>query len=75
MQRLANKTAIVTGASRGIGKAIAVAFGQEGAKVVVTARTTTALEALADQLTQFRKGKALLGYLNLLKADHIRLLY
>jgi len=52
MQRLVNKTAIVTGASRGIGKAIAVAFGREEAKVVVTARTTTALEALADQLSQ-----------------------
>jgi 3-oxoacyl-[acyl-carrier protein] reductase len=52
MQRLTNKIAIVTGASRGIGKAIAVTFGREGAKVVVTARTTTALEALADQLSQ-----------------------
>ena len=52
MQRLANKIAIVTGASRGIGKAIALTFGREGAKVAVTARTTKALEALADQLNQ-----------------------
>ncbi len=51
MQRLANKIALVTGASKGIGKAIAVAFGREGAHVVVTARTRSVLEALAQQLT------------------------
>lgn len=37
--RLANKVAIVTGSSRGIGKAIALAYSREGAKVVVAART------------------------------------
>ena len=36
---LQGKVAIVTGASRGIGKAIAKAYAREGAKVVVTART------------------------------------
>jgi 3-oxoacyl-[acyl-carrier protein] reductase len=38
MERLAGKVAIVTGSSSGIGKAIALRFGQEGAKVVVAAR-------------------------------------
>ena len=38
MQRLNNKVAIVTGSSSGIGKAIALRFGAEGAQVVVTAR-------------------------------------
>ena len=45
MRKLENRIAIVTGASQGIGKAIAFAFGQRGAKVVVTARTTNAIEA------------------------------
>ena len=35
MQILENKVAIVTGSSRGIGRAIAIAFAQEGCKVVV----------------------------------------
>ena len=52
MRKLENRIAIVTGASQGIGKAIALAFGQQGAKVVVTARTTDAIEAVANQLRE-----------------------
>jgi 3-oxoacyl-[acyl-carrier protein] reductase len=52
MQRLEDKIAVVTGASKGIGKAIALALAHEGASVVVTARTTQAIKALADQIGQ-----------------------
>jgi 3-oxoacyl-[acyl-carrier protein] reductase len=50
MKRLDGKIAIVTGASQGIGKAMALAFALEGANVVVTARTAQALDDLAGQI-------------------------
>jgi NAD(P)-dependent dehydrogenase (short-subunit alcohol dehydrogenase family) len=40
MKSLANKIAVVTGASRGVGKGIALGLGEAGATVYVTARTT-----------------------------------
>jgi len=49
---LNNKVAVVTGASKGIGKAIARAFGQQGAKVIVVSRKADAVKETADE---FRK--------------------
>lgn len=48
--KLAGRTALVTGASRGIGRAIARAFVGEGARVVVSGRDGGALAALSDDL-------------------------
>ena len=50
--RLKNKTAIVTGASSGIGRESALRFAAEGAKVVVGARRTARLETLVDEIRQ-----------------------
>ncbi|WP_447978569.1 SDR family NAD(P)-dependent oxidoreductase [Candidatus Nitrospira bockiana] len=47
MKRLAGKVAVVTGSSSGIGKAIAVVFGREGARVVVAARRERLCEEVA----------------------------
>jgi len=47
--RLDRKTAWVTGAGKGLGRAIAVALSQAGATVAVTARTTSDLEQLASE--------------------------
>jgi len=50
---LKGKTAIVTGGSRGIGKAIALGFAKAGAKVVLTSRKVNDLEANAAEIKAF----------------------
>ena len=52
MKRLVNKVAIVTGSSSGIGKAIALRFGAEGAKVVVAARRYYLCEQTVAQIKE-----------------------
>lgn len=55
---LHNKVAIITGASRGIGRATALTFAQAGAGVVLAARNKHELQALADEI-KAQGGKAL----------------
>ena len=56
--RFKDKVAIVTGSSTGIGEAIALAFGREGASVVLAARTLEKLRSHAEKIRE-AGGKAL----------------
>jgi NAD(P)-dependent dehydrogenase (short-subunit alcohol dehydrogenase family) len=48
--RLAGRIAVITGASRGIGRAVAMAFAAEGAHLILVARTAGALEEVDDAI-------------------------
>jgi len=50
LSRLDGKVALVTGGSRGIGKAIAARLARSGAEVVITARSAEAAEATAEAI-------------------------
>ena len=50
MPNLEGKTAIVTGSSRGIGRAIAIRLAKEGARVVLCARTAEILRQVASEI-------------------------
>ncbi len=52
-----SRVVLVTGASRGIGRAAALAFAQAGAHVVALARTQGALEELDDEIRALRPGE------------------
>jgi NAD(P)-dependent dehydrogenase (short-subunit alcohol dehydrogenase family) len=55
--RLDGKTALVTGAGRGIGRAVALALAAAGAELILVSRTRSQLEEVAREVAQ-RDGKA-----------------
>jgi 3-oxoacyl-[acyl-carrier protein] reductase len=58
MQRFANKTAVVTGAGRGIGQEIARALAAEGAKVAVVSRSESSCGKAAEEINAAFPGSA-----------------
>ena len=68
---LAGRIALVTGASRGIGRASALALAGAGAHVVAVARTQGALESLDDEIKAVSSEGATLVPMDLLSGDNI----
>jgi NAD(P)-dependent dehydrogenase (short-subunit alcohol dehydrogenase family) len=68
--RLEGRVALITGASRGIGAAVAKRFAAEGAQVILLARTQASLEEVDDEI-RAAGGKATLVPLDLRKPDDI----
>jgi len=69
-ERLKDRIALITGASRGIGRAVALAFARQGAHVLLLARARTALEDVDDAIKE-SGGKATLIPLNLTDGKRI----
>jgi NAD(P)-dependent dehydrogenase (short-subunit alcohol dehydrogenase family) len=69
-QRLAGRIAVITGASRGIGAAVAKRYAAEGAHVVLIARTVGGLEELDDAI-KVAGGSATLVPLDLRELDRV----
>ena len=70
-KRLSGKVAIVTGASRGIGRAISVALAKEAATVVLAARSVRKLQETAEQVTH-AGGKAEIVVTDLAEEEAIK---
>lgn len=68
--RLAGRVVVVTGASRGLGRAVAEACAGEGAQLVLVARTRGALEEV-DDAVRARGGQATLVTLDLTKGEMV----
>ena len=59
MQDITNKSVLITGGSKGIGKGIANVLIKKGANVAITSRSKKEAEEVAIQLNKFKKGMAM----------------
>lgn len=71
--KLSNRVALITGASRGIGAAVAKLFAREGAHVILLARSKSALEEVDDAI-RAEGGQATLMPFDLSKIDELEAL-
>lgn len=71
MFSLAGKACVVTGASRGLGRAIALAFAEQGAGVLLAARSRADLEAVRKEITA-RGGRAVVHPTDVTDIEQLR---
>ena len=71
MGQLSGRIALVTGASRGIGRAVALRYAAEGAQIVAVARSVGGLEELDDEIQALGAPPALLVPVDLADLDRI----
>jgi 3-oxoacyl-[acyl-carrier protein] reductase len=69
--RLKDKIAIVTGASKGIGKAIAIGYAKEGAKVVLASRSLDTLKQIEGEIRE-RGGEALAIFVDVRNLESVQ---
>ncbi len=72
MELLANKVALVTGAARGIGRAIAEAYAEQGAHVVVTDIVADGARAVADAINAADRPKAIAVSLDVSDPENVQ---
>src|SRR5690349_15333118 len=72
--RLEGRVVLITGASRGIGAAVARACAAEGAQLILTAKTRAALEDVDDQIRAAGGSPATLVPLDLTHGDQVDIL-
>ena len=69
---LSGRVAIVTGSSRGIGRAIAERLAEQGARVVISSRSLEACEAVAEAINAGHPGRAMALEANISSKDALR---
>jgi NAD(P)-dependent dehydrogenase (short-subunit alcohol dehydrogenase family) len=70
-KRLEGRIALITGASRGIGRAVALRFAQEGASLILVAKSSAGLEEVDDKIQELTKKSATLIPMDMTKHEDI----
>ena len=71
VKRLEGRIALITGASRGIGRAVALRFAKEGATLILVAKSSTGLEEVDDEIRELTNQSAILVPMDMTKYEEI----
>jgi NAD(P)-dependent dehydrogenase (short-subunit alcohol dehydrogenase family) len=70
-KRLEGRISLITGASRGIGRAVALRFAQEGARLILVSKSSAGLEEVDDEVKNLTNQSATLVPIDMTKYDEI----